>query len=198
MIDYDFWGSLPEYTLTQAAYLGRGLEPVERTGGHPPDVRALIDRIYQDTERGALPSRNTTGTVEGVFFWGDTYISHEHLKRWFERNGMRPAFLFPENRPKPEEASAAKPEKPLSTSERESYERTVGALVLLLVEQQQGMKFGTTKKPNVSAICQAISGEDSHQGEAGILRRLNADLTGQSRSVLAERIARSLQTTLET
>jgi hypothetical protein len=119
MINYDFWGSRPEYTITEAAYLGCGVTPIIDDKECRADVSHLSDQFLRGIARGEIKRSEVSRMIgaEFVFASHAYYVDRENLKRWFENNGMRPAFLFPEERPKPSDIT----QPSLSTRRRNSY-----------------------------------------------------------------------------
>ena len=170
-VDYSYWDTVEEFTSTQAAYLWVDEEPETKTGFRDARMSSISNRISQE-----VPSRNAGRYSTPLFFRGfggdndygndygkqayirgTNYYHRDNLKKFAEKIGAKPAFLFPEKRPTPQEENPApQNEKPatndLSETERNNLLKQIGALACLLSEKSGDMKHGDN--PNASKIAE--------------------------------------------
>lgn len=118
--DFTPWDLREEFSDWEAAYLWFGFEPnySAATEEHPSNVIALRAALAEAVERGELQSRSENrsgryafedqwGRARGVYAVYPTVVrySRQALKRWAERKGQRPLFLFLEDRQAPAPAA---------------------------------------------------------------------------------------------
>lgn len=107
--DFTPWDLRDQFSDYETAYLWLGFEP-NYSNEHPSNVIGLRLAFSEAERRGELrnqtPSYRQTyhdkwGRERGVFVGTETHYSRHELKRYAERKGQRPLFLFPEDRPTP-------------------------------------------------------------------------------------------------
>lgn len=114
--DFTPWDLRDQFSDYETAYLWLGFEP-NYSNEHPSNVIGLRLAFSEAQSRGELrnqtPSYERTyhdkwGRERGVFIGTTTHYSRHELKRYAERKGQRPLFLFPEDRSAPVSSEAVR------------------------------------------------------------------------------------------
>ncbi|WP_020481977.1 hypothetical protein [Methylomonas sp. MK1] len=100
MIDYEYWDSINEFTINEAAWLWIGEEPKIGYEARTGKYLRTANLIYESTQNGLLKYRATTKELllDGVYGDGETYVIRDDLKHFALSIGQKPKFLFPEMR----------------------------------------------------------------------------------------------------
>lgn len=141
MVDYEFWDSLEELTLDQAAYLWCEQEPKLSPRELPAKVLAVSNMLYAAAQHGEIQSRDTsrmhTYTTEwerekSIFVVGETYLNRNSLRAYAESKGYRPKFLFPGTR-------TTEPDKIKSLRNSQTHRARCRAIAEILWAQRPDM-----------------------------------------------------------
>lgn len=118
-----FWENRPEYSLNEAAYLFRGLLPIEGADVDPVDVAVLKRELRKSVKSGELRGEANKTRYDygrGIAEFEEMLFNRGALRSWAEAHNERPAFLFP-----PEAEFA----KPSGLRKSEKQDRAVSAAI---------------------------------------------------------------------
>jgi hypothetical protein len=156
--DYTFWDGQEEFSQLVAAALCCDIEPEywTRENPVPPKLREMEKRIlqevkYRDTSRTERVWNQNWREWRTHHIQGERFFGRTKLKTWAETKGLRPPFLFPEDRNESKEDR-------IRADTKESLLVMIALLSRALVEKA-GPGAGTPEDPTQAFLVRRIQEE---------------------------------------
>lgn len=167
--DWCLWAFIPRAMLWEVVALSCDIAPESlAAGASPPPEFERRKKIAVAHYGSDMP-----------------YVLHAHVSltdfsAWSDSIGLDLPESFPRQKPRLSDE--------LPSDTRTNLLRTIGALALLLIEKQEGTRFGTRRKPNKSAIHGAIN---------SVLTDMGASAEGQGKSHLSSLLSEAIEVAMK-